>query len=44
MVILSGTTGSTAWGVPVRSPARFGLEDVDEEGEWRTGWFRLRVD
>ena len=22
----------------------FGLEDVDEEGEWRTGWFKRRVD
>ena len=44
-LILSGIT-EEEW-LYVSRPAAllgFGLEDVDEEGEWRTGWFRRRVD
>ena len=44
-LILSGITEEEWLGVS-RSAALlgFGLEDVDEEGEWCTGWFRQRVD
>ena len=44
-MILSGITEEEWRGVS-RSAALlgFGLEDVDEEGGWRTGWFRRRVD
>ena len=44
-LILSGIT-EEEWLYVSRSAALlgFGLEDVDEEGEWRTGWFRRRVD
>ncbi len=44
-LILSGIT-EEEWPDVSRSAslAGFGLEDVDEEGEWRTGWFRRRVD
>ena len=40
-LILSGIT-EEEWGHVSRAAAllEFGLEDVDNEGEWRTGWFR----
>ena len=44
-LILSGIT-EEEWPGVSRSAALlgFGLEDVDEEGGWRAGWFRRRVD
>ncbi len=44
-LILSGIT-EEEWSDVSRSAALlgFGLEDVDREGEWRTGWFRRRAD
>ena len=44
-LILCGTTEEERLGVS-RSAALLGsgLEDVDQWGEWRTGWFRLCVD
>jgi ribosomal protein L11 methyltransferase len=44
-LILSGIT-EEEWSDVSRSAALlgFGLEDVDQEGEWRTGWFRRRAD
>jgi ribosomal protein L11 methylase PrmA len=40
-LILSGIT-EEEWRHVSRAAAllEFGLEDVDNEGEWRTGWFR----
>jgi ribosomal protein L11 methyltransferase len=44
-LILSGITEEEWLGVSrSASLLGFGLQDVDEEGEWRTGWFRRRVD
>ena len=44
-LILSGITEEEWLGV-FGSAARLGfrLEDVDAEGEWRTGWFKRRAD
>lgn len=44
-IILSGITGDEWLGVSQSAAlVGFGLTDVDSEGEWRTGWFTLRVD
>jgi ribosomal protein L11 methylase PrmA len=44
-LILSGITEEEWLGVS-RSAAQmgFGIEDVDAEGEWRSGWFMRPVD
>ena len=44
-LILSGIT-LEEWPTVSRCTVRLGLglEDVDEEGEWRSGWFKRRVD
>ena len=44
-LILSGIMGEE-WSGVLRSAAllSFRLEDVDAEGDWRTGWFTRRVD
>ena len=44
-LILSGIT-LEEWPAVSRCAAQVGLgiEDVDEEGEWRSGWFKRRVD
>lgn len=44
-LILSGITEEEWLGVSRSAALRgFGLEVVDEEGEWRTGWFTRHVD
>ncbi len=44
-LILSGITEEEWPGVSRAAAAlSFGLEDVDAEGEWRTGWFTRHVD
>ncbi len=44
-LILSGITGEEWLHVSrYAAPLGFGLVDVDQEGEWRTGWFRWHVD